>query len=165
MEHCNRDFSAQRHEAAETLPLDQDRQAPLVLVVEDEARLSASIVHFCEFLGMRVCRVTGTDHLAEMMRKTRPVAVLSLTEPGGLDSFVLLKLVAGHDRALPVLMITGQEEESVFRSFDQVEQSWGLSAVLKMRDMPRAGVLVDFLCRAGLRSGTGRLMPVQGAVA
>jgi len=32
--------------------------------------------------------------------------------------------------------------------------------VTKLREMPRAGALVDFLCRAGLRSGTGRLVAV-----
>jgi len=67
--------------------------------------------------------------------------------------------VAGYDRHLPVLLITGDEPE-MLGAIDAVAEMWQLSSVVTSPDLPSIGGIVDYLFQAGRKGDCLRLMPV-----
>jgi CheY-like chemotaxis protein len=131
----------------------------LVLVVEDRPRLSRTVSYICEFLSLPMERVgSGTD-LSALLEQKQPMAVVCELDGGGQDGCHVMKTVAMHDPALPIMLITGTDQ-MLIGAADAVEEIWGLSSVLKLRDAPGLGDVVDFLFRTGRLGGSPRLRPV-----
>jgi hypothetical protein len=87
------------------------------------------------------------------------MAVVCELDGGGQDGCHVMKTVAMHDPALPIMLITGTDQ-MLIGAADAVEEIWGLSSVLKLRDAPGLGDVVDFLFRTGRLGGSPRLRPV-----
>ncbi|MDR3538609.1 MAG: hypothetical protein P4L71_19090 [Acetobacteraceae bacterium] len=141
------------------LSIQRDNCNPLVLVVEGDADLFSEIALICDFLDLGVERVTGGDDLLAILDDRRPMAVIAELDGPCQDGCFVLMTVAAHDRSLPVLMITG-EEAALIGAVDAVQELWGLGMVIKVPVLPNVGGLVDFLFRAGRKTGVSRLMPV-----
>jgi CheY-like chemotaxis protein len=133
------------------------RRELLVLVVEDAPVLSRTIGFLCDYLGIRVETVPGQADLEGPLRSKLPMAVMSAIDTPAQDGCHVLKTVAEHDRSLPVLLITGNDP-ALLGAVEAVEEIWQLGQVLKMTGAPGVGDVVEFLFKAGRRSGSS-LMP------
>jgi DNA-binding NtrC family response regulator len=133
------------------------RQA-VILVVEDGIAWSSALQGLCDFLEIVVERVSSHMDLAPVLDEQRPMAVLAGLEGAGQDGCHVLKTVAGHDRSLPVLLLTA-DDAALAGAADAVEQLWGLSEVVKRPALPPAGELVEFLFQAGLKGRCLGLVP------
>lgn len=131
----------------------------LVVVVEDRPRLSRTVGYICEFLGLPMQRVGTGQDLAALLDEEQPMAVVCELDGGLQDGCHVMKTVAMHDATLPIMLVTG-EDQALVGAADAVEEIWGLSSVLKLRDLPGLGDVVDFLFRSGRLAGTARMMPV-----
>lgn len=85
-----------------------------VLVVEDEADISALVKHYLEKEGYRVLVVPdGAKGLAEAERRKPDLLILDLMLPG-IDGLEVCKKIRGRSEtaSIPVLMLTAKGEES-----------------------------------------------------
>ncbi len=140
------------------IPLPRERE-PVIVVVEDDGCLSGTITDICDFLEVTVRPVASHEHLGPVLAECRPMAVFATIEANGQDGCHVMKTVAGHDRNLPILLLTG-EDPALAGAADAVEEVWGLSSVLKRPTLPALGELVEFLCLAGRMGRCLGLMPV-----
>ena len=149
------------HEPAQDNPATarNDSRMPLVVVVEDDPRLSEAFGRICECLNVAVVRIPSRDDLSVVLRERRPMAVIAEMDAEGQDGCHVLMTVAASDRSLPVLLITGGDP-TFLGAVDAVEEVWGLSAVTKWPNLLGVGELVDFLFRAGRKGQCMRLMSV-----
>ena len=131
----------------------------LVVVVEDGISLSEPFHTICECLGIGVERMPSRDVLGHMLRDRRPMAVVAEMDATGQDGCHVLMTIAGFDRSLPVLLITGPDP-ALLGAVDAVEEVWQLSSVEKWQEMSGVGAMVDFLFRAGRKGSCIRLMSV-----
>lgn len=129
----------------------------LVIVVEDTPVLSRTIGFLCDYLGIRVETVPSHASLEELLPAKRPMAVMSPIDTPAQDGCHVLKTVADYDRSLPVLLVTGTDP-ALLGAVEAVEEIWKLDQVQKMTCTPGIGDLVEFLFKAGRRSGSS-LMP------
>ena len=129
----------------------------LVIVVEDTPVLSRSIGFLCDYLGIRVETVASTTSLGAMLPRKRPMAVMAPLDNAAQDGCHVLKTVASYDRTLPVLLVTGSDPAHL-GAVEAVEEIWQLDHVQKSACIPGIGDLVEFLFKAGRRSGSA-LMP------
>jgi CheY-like chemotaxis protein len=129
----------------------------LVLVVEDTPVLSRTIGFLCDYLGIRVETVPGQANLENLLRSKRPMAVMSTIDTPAQDGCHVLKTVAEHDRTLPILLVTGRDP-ALLGAVEAVEEIWQLEQVLKVAGAPGVGDVIEFLFKAGRRSGSS-LMP------
>lgn len=132
---------------------------PLVLVIEGDSEISRQIRGICEFLEFEIERVDTRDDLLTLLHDRRPMAIITELDLPEQDGCFVLMTVAAHNRDLPVLMLTGKDS-AMMGAVDAVEEVWGLSGVVKASALPSVGEIVDFLFRAGRRSGVSRLVPV-----
>lgn len=137
----------------------KENREPLVMVVEDDPRLSEAFRNICECLNVAVLRIPSRDDLSMVLRERRPMAVVAEMDAEGQDGCHVLMTVAAYDRGLPVLLITGGDP-TLLGAVDAVEEVWGLSAVTKWSNLLGVGELVDFLFRAGRKGHCMRLMSV-----
>jgi DNA-binding NtrC family response regulator len=132
---------------------------PLLLIVEDGKDTAAALEPICDFLEIGIERVGAENDLQDALRGFSPMAVVAQFECNGQDGFHVMKVVAQHDNTLPMLLITGDEPQMAGAA-DAVEEIWALSNVLKCRNLPSVGALVDFLFKAGRKAGCTRFLPV-----
>lgn len=134
-------------------------RSQLVLVVEDRPKLSRTVGYMCEFLGLPMeCVETGSD-LPALLDTYRPMAVICELKGGAQDGCQIMKAVAMHDPNLPILLVTGSDEELVDAA-DAVERIWHLANVVKLRNQPGLGDVVDFLFRSGRLVGSARALTI-----
>jgi CheY-like chemotaxis protein len=129
----------------------------LVLVIEDAPVLCRTIGYLCDYLGITVEAVPGNADLKKLLRSRRPMAVMSTIDTPAQDGCHVLKTVAEHDRTLPVLLVTGSDP-ALLGAVEAVEEICQLGHVLKVTGAPGVGDVIEFLFKAGRRSG-GTLMP------
>ncbi|MBV9785555.1 MAG: hypothetical protein JO264_17245 [Acidisphaera sp.] len=151
------DCGAEMCDVPEALPLKNHAEDARIVVVDPSRRMSSVIKEFCRFLDLQSCLAETGDDLGLLLEEARPIALVCAVEPGGPDGFTILKRVAVYDATLPVLLVT--REHDGLRYFEMIEESWGLTSVLKTRDLPPPRMLMEFLSRAGLKSGRRRLIP------
>jgi CheY-like chemotaxis protein len=130
----------------------------LVLVIEDAPVLSRTIGFLCDYLGITVEAVPANADLAKLLRSKRPMAVMSMIDTRVQDGCHVLETVAEHDRTLPVLLVTGNDP-ALLGVVEAVQEIWQLGHVLKVTGAPGVGDVIEFLFKAGRRSGS-TLMPV-----
>lgn len=146
--------SAPRRRAAASSP----HRTPLVLVVEDGVRLSEAIQGLCEFLRVDVATIGGEDDLARTLRESRPMAVLAEMDGKSQDGGYVMMRIAEHDRALPLMLLTGADP-SLIGAAEAIEELCDLSAVTRYPVLPAIGEVVEFLFRAGQSGSCLGLMP------
>jgi CheY-like chemotaxis protein len=138
------------------------RQMPremVVVVVEDDVRLSEVFRSVCDCLDIAVERVATRDDLGAALRKHSPMAVVAEIDAPGQDGCNVLMTIAAYDQELPVLVLTS-DEPALLGAVDAVEEIWELSSVDKWPELLGVGAVVDFLFRAGRKGGCLRLMSV-----
>ena len=118
----------------------------IVLVVEDRPRLSRTVGYICDFLNVPMERVGTDSDLGALLEDRHPMAVICELDGGVQDGCHVMKTVATHDPSLPIMLITGADA-ALIGAADAVEELWALSSVLKLRDAPGLGDVVDFLFR------------------
>jgi hypothetical protein len=87
------------------------------------------------------------------------MAVISDVDGEDQDGFHTMKVIAGYDRELPIMLLTGGDAV-LMGAADAVQDMWGLASVTRTSGFPMAGQLVAFLFGAGRRTGGMRLVPV-----
>ena len=68
-----------------------------------------------------------------------------------------MKVAAGYNRSLPVLLLTNNDP-ALLGAVDAVQEIWGLTRVATATDTAGIGALVDFICHAARDAGRSRLM-------
>ncbi len=157
MTYMDKTFGARGAARDEDSGTDQPSRAALVVLVEDDFALSGAFRTICECLDVAVERLPTHGDLASVLRQRRPMAVVAEMDAAGQDGCHVLMTVAGHDRDLPVMLISG-EDPALLGAIDAVEEIWQLTSVVRSPQLPGVGVVVDFLFRAGRKGGCMRLM-------
>ncbi len=124
----------------------------VVLVVEDRPRLARTVGYICDFLSLPMESVGTASDLAAALTEWEPMAVICELDGGVQDGCHVMKIVAAHDAALPILLITGSDS-ALIGAAEAVEEIWRLSGVVKLQDTPGLGDVVDFLFRTGRFGG------------
>ena len=145
--------------AAQLTGAEMASRSPLVIVIEDDSRLSDTFHVVCDCLDVVVQPLSSSADLAGILRQATPMAVVTRLDMADQDGCHVLKTVAAYDRNLPVLVLAGANA-ALLGAIDAVEELWRLSSVSKSLDVPSIGQIVDFLFRAGQSGRCLRLMPV-----
>ena len=128
-------------------------------MIEDAQELGDAFRNIGDCLGLTITRVPSHEDLGSLLVLHRPMAVVAEMDAAGQDGCHVLMTIAGFDRDLPVLLISG-EEPAVLGAIDAVEEIWQLGYVVKWPRLLGIGAIVDFLFGAGRSGGCMRLMPV-----
>jgi CheY-like chemotaxis protein len=139
-----------------------DRANParhFVLIVRDHQHDNDHLRSVCEFLDIGVEHATSGDGLRSMLPALRPMAVIADLESDEQDGFHVMKMVAEYDRALPILLLTGNDA-SLLGAVDGVREVFGLTSVATATEADGIGALVDFICHAARDAGRTRLMRI-----
>ena len=132
--------------------------SPTIVVIEHGPRLSWRYSHVLDYLGIRLHRVRSVNELEAALRIDVPMAII-WELAAGLDSAQVLHAVSEFDHSLPMLIVmddTGGEPgvlDSTIRLL-RIADVTKLSGELALRD------IVEFLSRAGRRSGAFRVLSV-----
>jgi CheY-like chemotaxis protein len=131
----------------------------IVAIVSDDPATIEKLTPVCDFLDLRVEVVSGGMDLVQVLRDHDPMAVITDVAGPDQDGFHVMKLVAGHSRDLPIMLLT-DGDAAMMGAADAVQDLWGLTAVTRTSGFPVAGQLVGFLFGAGRQAGCMRLVPV-----
>ena len=134
-------------------------RTPLVLVIEDGYKVSSALQVLCDFLEIAVERVSSYENLAPLLDDHRPIAVVARLEGKGQDGCHVMMMVAKYDRAIPVLLLTG-DDTALDGAAEAVQQICGLETLVTCRGMPSVTMAVDFLFQAGRVARCASFMPV-----
>ena len=135
---------------------------PLLLIVEDGDDIACAFQPICDFLDIAVERIPSEHDLAGALRDYHPMGVVAHLDCEGQDGCHVMMTVAQHDRSLPVLLLTG-DDPALAGAADAVEELWKLESLVKYPRLPKIGVIVDFIFRAGRKGRCLRLMPVEAS--
>ncbi len=131
----------------------------VVAIVTDNPDTIAKLSPVCEFLELRMEIVSTATDLTQVLRDHGPMAVIADVEGEEHDGFHTMKVVARHNRNLPIMVLT-DGDPVLMGAADAVQDLSGLTSVTRTSGFPVAGQLVAFLFSAGRRSGCMRLVPV-----
>ena len=134
------------------------RQA-LVVIASDSPETIQQLETICEFFDLAVETVTAGTDLARVLRDNRPMAIVTDIDGDEQDGFHTMKVVAGYDRDLPVMILTGGDPV-MMGACDAVQESWNLTMVSRTTQENLAGQLAEFLYTSGRRAGCMRLVQV-----
>jgi len=134
------------------------RREPMILAVEDQVRFSSGLQTICEFLGIRLERVDSHRDLVPLLKACRPMAVFCELDSPGQDGCHVMKVVAEHDRTLPLLVVSG-DDPSLLGAAQAVEELLHLTGVVASQRLPGIVEPVDFLFMAGRKGRCLSLMP------
>lgn len=131
---------------------------PCIAVIEDGETVSAEFRHVFDYLGIQVDRMTSVEMLRGALRGQRPMAVIWQVA-AGLDSGEVLHAISDADRTLPVMMIA-EDNSRTLVLLDSMVRFWRMLGVTKLVRQPELRELVEFVFRAGRRSGEFRVLSV-----
>lgn len=134
------------------------RREPLVLVVEDQVGFSPGLTTICEFLGIQLEQTNSHRDLPMLLKTRKPMAIFCELDGSGQDGCHVMKVVAGHDRTLPILLVTG-DDPSLQGAAQAVEEIFNLTGVQICEEFPVVGSLVEFLFSAGRKGRCLSLLP------
>jgi DNA-binding NtrC family response regulator len=134
-------------------------QQGIVAVVSDDPATVQKLQPVCEFLDLKMEVVSTATDLTRVMQELGPMAIISDVDGTDQDGFHAMKLVARHNRELPVMLLT-DGDAALMGAADAVQDLWGLTSVTRTSGFPVAGQLVAFLFGAGRRAGCMRLVPI-----
>ncbi|HEX3350335.1 MAG TPA: hypothetical protein VHS58_19775 [Acetobacteraceae bacterium] len=133
-------------------------EMPVLAVVAREGAMTAWLAALCETLCIRMHVVPDPGALADTLARIRPVGVMCGDLGGhGHPISRVLRLVAGYDRALPVLLITSDEPETL-GCIDAAADLWPLENMEHAALPVRVTIVLDFLARAGQQHGALRML-------
>ena len=95
-----------------------DRAAPVrhfVLIIRDHEQDNDHLLSVCEFLDIGVEHAATEDDLRTMLPVLRPMAVIADLDGEVQDGFHVMKMAAEYDRALPILLLTGNDPQAAPR--------------------------------------------------
>ncbi|MBI3628356.1 MAG: response regulator [Candidatus Rokubacteria bacterium] len=96
--------------------------APLgkVLVVDDEREFLDTLADYLEGQGYAVARAAGGDEALACVRRDPPDAVLLDIRMPGVNGLEVLRRLRRDRPAVPVVMLTGVDDEALARSALQI---------------------------------------------
>ena len=141
-----------------TAMVDLARREPLVLAVADELHFCAGLQPICDFLGIRLERIDSHRDLAPLLKVCRPMAVFCELDGPGQDGCHIMKVVAEHDRTLP-LMVVSTNDPNMLGAAQAVEELLHLTGMIAGEHLPEVGELVEFLSSASRKGRCLGLMP------
>ena len=130
-----------------------------VLLMRDDDKHNQLVETICEFLDLGIEHVTSADDLAPMLRGVQPIAVIAELEGRHQDGFHAMKIAAGHNPDLPVLLLT-DGDPALLGAVDAMKEICGLTRVAAVTGAGDIAAMVDFLCHAARRSGMSRMMRI-----
>jgi diguanylate cyclase (GGDEF)-like protein/PAS domain S-box-containing protein len=138
------------------------RQAPLVMVVDDEATMRLFVREFLELSGYEVCEAEDGARALEQFAEHRPDAVLLdilMPEMDGFTACARLRGMVGGSR-VPILMMTGlNDAESIAKAYEQgatdfITKPFNPAILIhRVRYMLRSSQTVDALIKSETRLG------------
>lgn len=131
----------------------------IVVVVSDDHNTIGQLAPVCDFLDLRMEVVSGGSDLADTLTGYRPMAVISDIEGADQDGFHTMRVVAKHDRNLPMLLLTAGDPV-LMGAVDAMQDICGLTVVTPTSEFALAGQLIAFLFNAGRQAGCLRLVAV-----
>lgn len=131
---------------------------PTTVIIDQRSRIAEDYGHVFEYLGIRVLRARSVDELRATLLAERPMAVMWELD-AGLDSGEVLHAVAELDRHTPILMLASQDAHTI-GLLDAMIRFWRMTGVTKLNHQPELQEMVEFLFRAGRRSGEFRVLSV-----
>jgi CheY-like chemotaxis protein len=134
-------------------------QQGVVAVVSDNPETIDKLTPVCEFLELRMEVASTAADLHRVLRDHGPMAVISDIDGQDQDGFHTMKLVARHDRGLPIMLLT-DGDPMLMGAADAVQDLWGLTSVTRTSGFPVAGQIVAFLFSSGRRADCMRLVPL-----
>jgi CheY-like chemotaxis protein len=135
-----------------------NRQA-LVLIVSDSAAVVEQLERVCAFFDLGVEIVASEEELLPMLRDHRPMAVIADVDCETRDGFDAMRVVAGYDHDLPIMVLT-HGDPVLMGAADAMQELWHLTMVNRTSTKPLAGQLAEFLFASGRRAGCMRLVQV-----
>jgi len=137
------------------------RRANLVLVVDDEPAVAASVGAICAYVGLAVEAVSAAADLGMMLDDRRPLAVIAPFESDYQDGAHILKAVATHDRDLPVMILTGRNP-AWLGAAEAMQEILQLPNATLPHGEPSLGQMVEFLANAAQRNRRRRQIAEAG---
>src|SRR5258708_40345484 len=95
------------HSARDITPVDDwsvTARHSLLVVRDHPDQNNEFLEAICEFLDIGVAYATGHEDIGALLTVARPLAVIAPLEGRHQDGFQVMKMVAAHDRMLPVLL-------------------------------------------------------------
>jgi Flagellar regulatory protein FleQ len=138
-----------------------DQQVPVahsILMIRDSDKDNEYLDTVCEFLDIGVEHVPTGQDLRAILSCVRPMAIIADLDSEIADGFHVMKMAAGFDPTLPVLLLT-DNDPALLGAVDAVREIWGLTRVTTTTGYV-LGELVDFICQAARDAGRPRLMRV-----
>jgi DNA-binding response OmpR family regulator len=132
--------------------------APFIAIVEQGEAVSAEFRHVFDYLGIRMDRIGSVEELRGILRAGPPMAVIWQVA-AGLDSGEVLHALSDADRTLPVMMIA-EDNSRTLALLDSMVRFWRMLGVMKLARPPHLREVVEFIFRAGRRSGEFRVLSV-----
>lgn len=143
--------------AADVLAMtEQDMEC--VIVVTDHGQAAPALRQMVSALNMELITVRSFHELPFKLHHHRPIAVVLELSPLGNACRSALRSVASYDQDMHVLLVSGDDPD-VLGEIDVTETLWGLTAVQRLMEEPKAADLIGFMFQAGRRKGVGQLMP------
>lgn len=119
-------------------------QRPLILIVDDRPELAQALHRTLSGLACEVVAADSAETLAALLAQTRPQAVILDLMMPGRDGYEALPLIAAHDRAMPVLLVSGHGQ-SWLRMGETLGRAHGLVALQTAAKPVRREELVAFV--------------------
>lgn len=131
---------------------------PVAVIIEQRGRVADCYSHVFDYLGVRLILVRSVAELRATLFAERPMAVIWELD-AGLDSGEVLHTVSELDRHIPVLLVAGTDARTM-ALLDSMIRFWRMTGVTKLAEEPQLQELVEFLFRAGRRTGEFRVLSV-----
>ena len=130
-------------------------RANLLVVIEDQPSLSATLKPICEYLGLILRTVGSGAELSDVLDDYRPLALISAFDGEHQDGGHILKTIATLDPSLPVMLLT-QQNPIYQGAIDALVEILNLPNIQVPIQDPTMGDLVDFLANAARHTRTRR---------
>lgn len=130
-------------------------RANLLVVIEDQPSLSATLKPICEYLGLILRTVSSGADLTDVLDDYRPLALISAFDGEYQDGGHILKTIATQDPSLPVMLLT-QQNPIYQGAIDALVELLNLPNIRIPIQDPTMGDLVDFLANAARHIRTRR---------
>lgn len=131
---------------------------PAMVIIEAGEGLSHEYRHVFDYLGVRLKRVGSIAELSAALQADPPMAVV-WELAAGLDSGEVMHAVYDMDRDLPLMMIADAAGRTL-ALMDSMIRFWRMRGVVKLTRRPELREVVEFIFRAGRRSGEFRVLSV-----
>ncbi len=131
---------------------------PAIVIIEESGGLSGEFHHVFDYLDVRMLRVGSVAELRGALQTAAPMAVVWELS-AGLDTGEVMHAVYDVDRDLP-LMIIADAGGRTLALMDSMIRFWRMRGVSKLTRRPELREMVEFIFRAGRRSGEFRVLSV-----